>query len=276
VKRRAAERSFAWPWIHSLYRSPPPPFGGVNKIKHIVIRARLTPLSLSTDARVVGIAANILDAVDREFNRILLHLGINRFSCPGSYKRLRGKKRSRPIHRGFLWFENHMDLDRRLGRADDNSGQKLDSSSFIRAKGWRLTRGDEMAAVEVTITGMLYDKTMRTSRPVVLIGEASLTGLGVGGGPMPGGGAPVDPGYGYPEKPVDPGYGIPEGARPSHPIYYPGARPEHPIVIPEPPTEPPQPPSEPKPPPPDGGWGWHPEYGWGYFPMQGGKPQPVP
>ena len=41
-----------------------------------------------------------------------------------------------------------------------------------------------MAAVEVTISGVLYDKTARTMRPVVLIGEASLTGLGVGGGPI--------------------------------------------------------------------------------------------
>jgi hypothetical protein len=44
-----------------------------------------------------------------------------------------------------------------------------------------------MAAVEVTITGMLYDKLNRTTQNVVLIGEASLTGLGVGGGPLPGG-----------------------------------------------------------------------------------------
>lgn len=78
-----------------------------------------------------------------------------------------------------------------------------------------------MAAVEVTISGVLYDKLNRTQQSVVLIGEGSLTGLGVGGGPIyppPGSGGgggggrppgPVDPGYGYPEKPVDPEYGVP-------------------------------------------------------------------
>ena len=41
-----------------------------------------------------------------------------------------------------------------------------------------------MAAVELTITGVLYDKLARTTQQVVLIGEASLTGVGVGGGPV--------------------------------------------------------------------------------------------
>lgn len=41
-----------------------------------------------------------------------------------------------------------------------------------------------MAAVDVTITGVLYDKQNRTTQNVVLIGEASLTGVGVGGGPI--------------------------------------------------------------------------------------------
>ena len=47
-----------------------------------------------------------------------------------------------------------------------------------------------MAAVEVTVSGILYDKIARTSQQVVLVGEGSLTGLGVGGGPIipPGGG----------------------------------------------------------------------------------------
>lgn len=123
-----------------------------------------------------------------------------------------------------------------------------------------------MAAVEVTISGLLYDKLNRTTQNVVLIGEAMLTGLGVGGGPIipPGGGQPPSPGV------------------PTHPIMLPGMpgwgdpHPAHPISLPQPPTEPPSNPSEPKPPPPGGGWGWHPEYGWGYFPMQGGKPQPAP
>lgn len=142
-----------------------------------------------------------------------------------------------------------------------------------------------MSAVSVTINGVIYDKQWRTARPVVLIGEAFLTGLEVGGGPSPPQ-APVDPGYGISIErpahpiapggglPVDPGYGIPITGRPSHPIYYPGLRPEHPIVIPPPPEQPPTDPGTPKPPPADGGWGWHPEYGWGYFPGGGGKPQP--
>lgn len=41
-----------------------------------------------------------------------------------------------------------------------------------------------MAAVEVTISGVLFDKQNRTTQQVVLIGEATLTGVGVGGGPV--------------------------------------------------------------------------------------------
>ena len=128
-----------------------------------------------------------------------------------------------------------------------------------------------MAAVPVTITGVLFDKYARTSQLVTLMGEATITGLGVGGGPMP------------PQGPVDPSYGIPEGGKPTHPIYYPphiwgppdmppgfwggglgpGVKPQPPI--PPKPTEPPED-GVGKPPPPEGGWGYHPEYGWGYFP----------
>ena len=113
-----------------------------------------------------------------------------------------------------------------------------------------------MAAVELTISGVLYDKYARTTRPVVLIGEASLTGLGVGGGPV------------YP-----PSGG---GGTPSHPIALPGdpwwgqdLRPEHPIVLPEPPTEPPTNPADDQgwvKPPPESGWGYHETYGWLYNP----------
>ena len=93
-----------------------------------------------------------------------------------------------------------------------------------------------MAAVEVTITGMLYDKINRTTQNVVLVGEASLTGLGIGGGPLP-------PGPGQP-----PGSGgVP--VFPSHPIYHPpgisgppGPWPTPPIVIPVPPDTPNLPP----------------------------------
>lgn len=118
-----------------------------------------------------------------------------------------------------------------------------------------------MSAVDVTITGVLYDKVNRTVQAVVLIGEASLTGLGIGGGPI--------------LPPASPGV-------PTHPIMLPGMpgwgdpHPAHPIVVPEPPTEPPPDQGTVKPPPPGGGWGWHPDYGWGYFPMGGGKPQPGP
>lgn len=135
-----------------------------------------------------------------------------------------------------------------------------------------------MAAVEVTISGVLYDKLSRTMRPVVLIGEASLTGLGVGGGPIepPSGGenppgiwGPTDP---RPQPPIHLPPGVGSGNPPG--IWGPNdPRPTPPIHIPPMPPDPPNP-EEPKPPPPDGGWGWHPEYGWGYFPGNGGKPKP--
>ena len=111
-----------------------------------------------------------------------------------------------------------------------------------------------MAAVEVTISGVLYDKLNRTMQQVVLIGEASLTGLGVGGGPIappPDSGLPVDPGYGKPMPPnmiwggrPGPGGGgswvppqtLPPDVTPpvpgSPPILLPGGQPTHPIVAP--------------------------------------------
>lgn len=142
-----------------------------------------------------------------------------------------------------------------------------------------------MAAVEVTISGVLYDKLARTTRPVVLIGEATLTGLGVGGGPMPPGsgspgdppgiwGGPIDP---YPDHGLPPPTGIwPPPGRPTHPIapggpppgIWPGPGPlpgiEHPIVIPPenvpPDFKPPEPPAPGSPttpvPPPAGSGGW--------------------
>lgn len=69
-----------------------------------------------------------------------------------------------------------------------------------------------MASVEVMISGVLYDKYSRTSRPVLLVGEASLAGLGVGGGPI----IPGQPPPGIWPNP-------PEGIAP---------HPEHPIVLP--------------------------------------------
>lgn len=110
-----------------------------------------------------------------------------------------------------------------------------------------------MAAVELTITGVLYDKLNRTTQQVVLIGEASLTGLGVGGGPMPPGpGGPVHIwGGGNVPMPSPPIANVP-GA--------PGYRP------PEPGGPPPD--AGIKPPPSTGGWGYVglPGFGWAYYP----------
>ena len=63
-----------------------------------------------------------------------------------------------------------------------------------------------MAAIDVTITGVLFDKVNRTAQPVVLIGEASYTGLGVGGGPV------IPPGQ-------PPGIWGPNDPRPTPPIH---------------------------------------------------------
>lgn len=123
-----------------------------------------------------------------------------------------------------------------------------------------------MAAIDITISGVLYDKVNRTTNPVTIIGEASLTGLApthpiVIPPPQqpPSGGQPIFPIWGPPGIELPPGAGYPPVA--SHPL-------------PPMPSEPPQPPDQGKPPPPEGGWGYHPDYGWGYFPGGGGKPQP--
>jgi len=114
-----------------------------------------------------------------------------------------------------------------------------------------------MAATPITIVG-IETRDDGTSGNVTIVGMASITGLGVGGGPA------VPPGQ--PTHPIV----IPPGPDDPHPA--------HPIVIPEPPTEPPidVPPGPPvddmvKPPPAGGGWGFNPMYGWGYFPGAGGK-----
>lgn len=122
-----------------------------------------------------------------------------------------------------------------------------------------------MAAVEITIQGMLYDKVSRTYlQNVTIVGNASLTGLGVGGGPIvppEGGGSepplgiwgPTDP---RPTHPITglPGYGPPIG-QPPHPA--------HPIVLPPEQVPPDMKPPEPPPagtttpvPPPEGSGGW--------------------
>jgi hypothetical protein len=120
--------------------------------------------------------------------------------------------------------------------------------------------------VRITIVG-IETADDGTTRNVTIEGVASLTGLSVGGGPMPGGpgvpGVPIHPIWGPPGITLPPGPGFPPVAG-------------HPLPIPPIPTEPPDNPDVIKPPPPDGGWGWSPEFGWGYFPGGGGKPQPTP
>jgi hypothetical protein len=151
-----------------------------------------------------------------------------------------------------------------------------------------------MAEIPISATGVLYDLYNRTTQRVVFIGEASIAGLGVGGGPMPGGpglgfwgGSPVPhPGHDLPGQPpgiwggapigpnppgVWPGPGQPPGIWGGAPI---GPNPPHPDHgLPEPPTEPPVDPEVPPgdlvvkaPPQGQPGWGYVSTWGWGYFP----------
>lgn len=96
-----------------------------------------------------------------------------------------------------------------------------------------------MAAVDVTISGVLFDKLNRTTQQVVLIGEATLTGLGIGGGPI------------YPPPGKPPG-GLPPGIwpGPGDPDFPGGPRPSHPISLPGDPWWPPDAPKPPQLPPP--------------------------
>jgi hypothetical protein len=127
-----------------------------------------------------------------------------------------------------------------------------------------------MAAAEVTISGILYDKVNRTMQNVVLIGEATLTGAGIGGGPIIPEGPPpgIWPSPGHPAHPIAPG-GRPPG-------FWGGVAPPYPdqgLPLPQPPTEPP-PGGGDKPPPEGGGWGYVAEWSqWGYFPS-GTQPGP--
>lgn len=100
-----------------------------------------------------------------------------------------------------------------------------------------------MAAVNVTITGVLIDLYGRTiSGPLKLVGEAVYSDLGVGGGPIipPSGGGNGKPpgtwggaGEPFPTPPIHIPPGKPEVPPPS--IWPPGPGidfPSHPIVIP--------------------------------------------
>lgn len=130
-----------------------------------------------------------------------------------------------------------------------------------------------MSSVAIQISGVLYDKFARTQRPVVIMGEASLLGLGVGGGPI----IPPDNGGGQPGDP--PGIWGPGDPRPNPPIAFPpgwvgGVPPQRPgEVVPPMPTQPPQAPDQPVAPTENHGWAWHPAYGWGYFPPNQAVPK---
>jgi hypothetical protein len=121
-----------------------------------------------------------------------------------------------------------------------------------------------MAAVPITLDGVLYDLLDRTTRRVIFIGDASLSGLSVGGGPMPGGpgnGQPPIPG-GPPPHPAFPIWGGPGAGFPDKPGYPPvvGGGPIIPAFTPPKPgdaTPPPDaPPMPTEPPPPTGAWYW--------------------
>ena len=101
-----------------------------------------------------------------------------------------------------------------------------------------------MGTVPVTINGVMYPKGRSGNDapvPCTIVGQAWISDLSVGGGPMPPQG-PVDPGYSPPwaQAPVDPGYSPPWAQVP--------ARPAHPIVLPPdlpPEVTPPEPGSPP-------------------------------
>lgn len=117
-----------------------------------------------------------------------------------------------------------------------------------------------MAAVPVTFTGLLFDKKNKTQQNVTFIGLASLTGLGVGGGPVE---PPPDI---QPEPPLEI-WGGPFD--PPHPA--------HPIVLPPLPEQPPDPTTPPGIiPKPHEGWNWSAaKQGWYYLHIPGpGDAQP--
>lgn len=115
-----------------------------------------------------------------------------------------------------------------------------------------------MAAVPITLVGVSTDDSGQ-ARNVTFVGMASITGLGVGGGPMPPGRPPgtiwPDPGpLPHPEHPIAPG-GRPPGIWGGPIDPYPG----HPL--PEPPRPGDKPP-DPVTPPVKWKAVWHPTDGW--------------
>lgn len=129
-----------------------------------------------------------------------------------------------------------------------------------------------MAAVEVTISGVLWDKHLKAGRPVTIIGEAIITGLGVGGGPVippEGGGGAPDHIWGggnvpMPTPPIANVPGAPGYRPPGDHIWGPGdPRPQPPIAnVPGVPGSPDEPPPEPIEPPIEWKAVWHPTEGW--------------
>lgn len=104
-----------------------------------------------------------------------------------------------------------------------------------------------MAAVPMSFRCTLYDLMSKSSREVFLEGDAYITGLGVGGGPIY---PPSQPPGGGDGKP--PGIWGPTDPRPMPPIYMPPIQPPlPPDFVPPAPGEPPKPL-----PPPAGAAGW--------------------
>ena len=116
-----------------------------------------------------------------------------------------------------------------------------------------------MAEVPIQISGVLYDKIARTQQSVVLMGNASIIGLSVGGGPI----IPPDttPPPGSPGVPTHPIWGPPGMELPPGPGFPPtvGGGPIYPPNVP-PGVQPPTPPNPGDPtspvPPPAGSAGW--------------------
>ena len=136
-----------------------------------------------------------------------------------------------------------------------------------------------MSTVPIQITGVLWDHAKKKGTKVTLMGDAAISGLVIGGGPiMPPDTTPPDPG----EPPyVDIGFPI----GPEHPIVIPPTppgtdppHPAHPIVLP---PIPPDPPIDTVPPPggPPDGWSWQwladsSQWVLVYNPPGSGKPSP--
>jgi hypothetical protein len=124
-----------------------------------------------------------------------------------------------------------------------------------------------MSSVPIMVSGVLWDHANKSGRAVTLMGEATIVGLGVGGGPVFPDQPPATQPPGTPTFPI---WGPPGIDLPPKPGYPPVAG--HPLPEP-PPTEPPTGTPDDdgfiKTPPPGGGWAYHNEYQWLYSPGPG-------